>query len=197
MQENKVLHYVVKSFIFAAIMEDKSEGTRRSLFFLHTTEPIVEERIADLLDKKFQEPDFADCFLIDINYLEKGNKLEVFIDSDSGVTFDKCQRISRYLESFLDEDLMLGDNYTLEVSSPGISRPLKLPRQYRKNIGREIEITTKSGIKKSGKLVDTTDFAATVEELVLTKEGKKKKKEIIQTIIPFEDIKKAIIKISF
>ena len=157
----------------------------------------MEERIADLLDKKFEEPEFADCYLIDINLNPKGNKLEVFIDSDSGVTFEKCQKISRYLEAHLDEGQWLGEDYTLEVSSPGISRPLKLPRQYRKNIGRDIEIATKEGNKKTGKLVDATDFAATVEEIVLTKEGKKKKKEVVQTIIPYDEIKKAIIKIQF
>lgn len=157
----------------------------------------MEERIADLLDKKFEEPEFADCYLIDIYLSPKGNKLEVFIDSDSGVTFEKCQKISRYLEGYLDEEKTLGESYTLEVSSPGISRPLKLPRQYVKNIGRDIEISTKQGTKKAGKLVDATDFAATVEEIVITKEGKKKKKEVVQTIIPYEDIKKAVIKISF
>lgn len=157
----------------------------------------MEERIADLLDKKFEEPEFTDCYLIDIHLSPKGNKLEVFIDSDSGVTFEKCQKISRYLEAHLDEGKWLGESYTLEVSSPGISRPLKLPRQYRKNIGRDIEIATKEGNKKTGKLVDATDFAATVEEIVVTKEGKKKKKEVVQTIIPYDEIKKAVIKIQF
>ncbi|MFN7117708.1 MAG: ribosome assembly cofactor RimP [Saprospiraceae bacterium] len=157
----------------------------------------MEERIADLLDQKFAEPEFTDCYLIDIQLNPKGNKLEVFIDSDSGVTFEKCQKISRYLEAHLDEGKWLGDDYTLEVSSPGISRPLKLPRQYRKNVGRTIEINTKAGTKKEGKLVDATDFAATVEEIVVTKEGKKKKKEVVQTIIPYDEIKKAIIKIQF
>jgi len=157
----------------------------------------MEERIADLLDKKFEEPEFADCYLIDIHLNPKGNKLEVFIDSDSGVTFEKCQKLSRYLEGYLDEEKTLGESYTLEVSSPGISRPLKLARQYRKNIGRDIEIATKEGNKKTGKLVDATDFAATVEEIVITKEGKKKKKEVVQTIIPYDEIKKAVIKIQF
>lgn len=157
----------------------------------------MEARISDLLDEKFKEPEFADCYLIDINLSAKGNKLEVFIDSDSGVTFEKCKKISRHLEAHLDEGKWFGEDYTLEVSSPGISRPLKLPRQYVKNKGRDIEITTKEGNKKAGKLVDATDFAATVEELVVTKEGKKKKKEIVQTIIPYDDIKKAIIIIQF
>ncbi len=157
----------------------------------------MEERIADLLDKKFEETEFADCYLIDIQLGAKGNKLEVFIDSDSGVTFEKCQKISRYLEAHLDEGKWLGEDYTLEVSSPGISRPLKLPRQYLKNVGRNIEINTKAGTKKEGKLIEATDFAATVEEIVITKEGKKKKKEVMQTIIPYDEIKKAIIKIQF
>jgi ribosome maturation factor RimP len=157
----------------------------------------MEARISDLLDECFKEPEFADCYMIDINLIPKGNKLEVFVDSDSGMTFGKCQKISRYLESHLDENKWFGEDYTLEVSSPGISRPLKLPRQYVKNKGRDIEITTKEGTKKEGKLIEATDFAATVEELVITKEGKKKKKEIVQTIIPYDDIKKAVIKIQF
>lgn len=157
----------------------------------------MEARISDLLDQKFEEAEFADCYLIDIQLGTKGNKLEVFIDSDSGVTFEKCQKISRYLEAHLDEGKWLGEDYTLEVSSPGISRPLKLPRQYRKNIGRTVEVITKAGNKKEGKLIEATDFAATIEEIIITKEGKKKKKEIVQTIIPFDEIKKAVIKIQF
>lgn len=157
----------------------------------------MEARISDLLDECFKDPEFADCYMIDINLIPKGNKLEVFVDSDSGMTFGKCQKISRYLESHLDENKWFGEDYTLEVSSPGIGRPLKLPRQYAKNKGRDIEITTKEGTKKEGKLIEATDFAATVEELVVTKEGKKKKKEIVQTIIPYDDIKKAVIKIQF
>ncbi len=157
----------------------------------------MEARISDLLDEKFKEPDFADCYMIDINLNPTVNKLELFIDSDSGMTFEKCQKISRYLESHFDENKWFGEDYTLEVSSPGVMRPLKLPRQYPKNVGRNIEITTKEGSKKEGKLVEATDFAATVEELVITKEGKKKKKELVQTIIPYDEINKAVIKIQF
>jgi ribosome maturation factor RimP len=157
----------------------------------------MEARLSDLLDEKFREPDFADCYVIDIHLIPKGNKVEVFVDSDSGMTFEKCQKISRFLESHLDENKWFGEDYTLEVSSPGVSRPLKLPRQYVKNVGRTIEITTKEGTKKEGKLVEATDFAATVEELMITKEGKKKKKELVQTIIPYDEIKKASIKIQF
>ncbi len=157
----------------------------------------MEARLSDLLDEKFKEPDFADCYLIDINLIPNGNKLELFIDSDSGMTFEKCRKISRYLESHLDENKWFGEDYMLEVSSPGVSRPLKLPRQYQKNIGRNVEVTTQEGDKKEGKLVEATDFAVTVEAIIVTKEGKKKKKEVVQTIIPYDEIKKAVIKIQF
>lgn len=156
----------------------------------------MEERIADLLEEKFKEEGFTDCFFVDMN-LSASNKLEVFIDSDSGITFEKCQRVSRHLEAYLDEEKPLGEKYTLEVSSPGISRPLQLPRQYKKNIGRKVEITLKEDKARTGTLIEVTDFAITIEEKIQIKEGKKKRKELIQTIIPFDDIKKAVVKISF
>ena len=89
----------------------------------------LEEKIVELLEEKFKEEEFADCFLIEIK-LHKHNKLDIFLDSDTGITFQKCQRISRYLESYIDEGGWLGEKYVIEVSSPGLTRPLKLRRQY-------------------------------------------------------------------
>lgn len=192
-----ILHFKIKGLIFAPTDEKEPEGTRCSLFFLQETVRTVEERIADLVEEKFQEEGFTDCFLVDINLNAAGNKLEVFIDSDSGISFDTCQRVSRHLEAYLDEEKPLGEKYTLEVSSPGVDRPLKLPRQYRKNIGRKVEVTTLEGKAKTGTLVEVTDFAVTIEEKVQIKEGKKKRRELVQTIIPFEDIRKTVVKISF
>jgi ribosome maturation factor RimP len=157
----------------------------------------VEERISDLLEEKFQEEGFTDCFLVDMNLNTAGNKLEVFIDSDSGITFEKCQSVSRHLETYLDEEKPLGEKYTLEVSSPGVDRPLKLPRQYHKNIGRKVEVTPKEGKPQTGTLVEVTDFAITIEEKVKIREGKKTRRELVQTLIPFEDIEKTIVKITF
>ena len=74
----------------------------------------LEEKIVELLEEKFKEEEFTDCFLIDIK-LHKHNKLDIFLDSDTGITFRKCQRISRYLESFIDEEGWLGEKYVLEV----------------------------------------------------------------------------------
>ncbi|MCI5083126.1 MAG: ribosome assembly cofactor RimP [Saprospiraceae bacterium] len=157
---------------------------------------VIEEKITELLEEKFKEEEFADCFLIEIK-LHKHNKLDIFLDSDSGITFQKCQRISRYLESYLDEEGWLGEKYVLEVSSPGLTRPLKLKRQYKKNIGRKVEVNLHEGKPIAGQLVEVNEEAIVLEKEMTIKEGKKKRKEMVQIPIPFENIKKTVVTISF
>jgi len=156
----------------------------------------MESKVRKLLEEKFAEEEFADCFLV-ATELSKKNKLEIFVDSDSGMTFDKCRKLSRYLEEFIDEEQWLGQKYTLEVSSPGITRPLKFERQYRKNIGRTLNIKQKDGSKNEGLLKSVSETGITIEGKVRIKEGKKKRTEIVATEIPFENIKEAKVKITF
>ncbi len=157
---------------------------------------IIEEIIA-LLDKKFEEEDFNDCFLVEANH--NNSKLELFIDSDSNINFTKCRQISRYLEGFIDENGWLGEKYTLDVSSPGITRPLKFKRQYVKNIGRKMEIKLKEegAGKQTGILIKVSDDHVYLEEKVRIKEGKKKVNKVLTHEIAFDNIEKAIVKFSF
>lgn len=156
----------------------------------------IEEKIHELLASKFSEEGFLDCFFVDF-HLSAANKLEVFVDCDSGLTLEKCQKISRFLEHYFDEAGWLGEHYTLEVSSPGLGRPLKLQRQYAKNIGRKVEVTMKDGTIKTGPLVAAGDTSFTIEETVVVLDGKKKKKMEVQTELPYEQVKKTMIVISF
>ena len=156
---------------------------------------MVERHIEKLLLQKFEEEEYSDCYIIEV--LQNNKKLQVFIDSDSNIDFTKCRKISRYLEEHIDENKWLGEKYILEVSSPGIDRPLKFPRQYKKNIGRKVDVQTKEGEKLTGTLIEVDDEGIKIEYKVRIKEGKKKRTEIIQTPILFENIKKAIIKFSF
>ena len=157
----------------------------------------IEGKITKLLERKFEDPDYADCFLVEIN-LVRGTKLDVFIDSDTGLDLGKCKSLSRYLEEYLDTELWLGERYTLEVSSPGISRPLKLKRQYLKNIGRTLKVELiEDAPTKEGKLIDVDDEGVTIEYEVIEKIGKKKIKSIQQDAIPFNNIVKAKVQISF
>lgn len=161
-----------------------------------TVAVVIEEKIEALLNEKFQEEEFADCFLIEIK-MNKGNWLEVFVDSDSGMDFTKCQRLSRYLEQHIDENNWLGEKYTLEVSSPGIGRPLVFARQYPRNLGRTLEVTLQDGSLKEGTLKTVNPESIILEWEHKYKEGKKTIKEMVQAVIPYAHIQKAVVKISF
>lgn len=141
------------------------------------------------------EEDFADCFVVDVT--QSATRLEVFVDSDSSMTFRKCQRISRFLEAWLDEEQPLGDKYTLNVSSPGVDRPLKFHRQYVKNQGRTLEVTTTEGGKFKGELKTVADNHIVLTAKARRKEGKRKVTVIEDTEVTYDTIKKAIVKISF
>jgi ribosome maturation factor RimP len=100
--------------------------------------------------------------LVDVVFRGKHNNhvLEVFVDSETGVTTEKCASVSRQLSRELDLAEIVQGRYTLVVSSPGVERPLKLPMQYRKNIGRKMELIVQDGTltkKIIGKLVNCTE----------------------------------------
>lgn len=157
----------------------------------------VTERITQLLEEKYRSDEaFADCFTVDIE-LKPGNKLYVFADSDSGMTFDKCQKISRYLESYLDANGWLGSAYVLEVSSPGVGRPLRFPRQYRNNIGRTLQVTLTDKSQHTGVLQSVDETRIVLAYTVVEKVDKKKKEVPVEQAIPFENIEKAVVKIVF
>lgn len=157
----------------------------------------VTERIAQLLEEKYAGDEaFADCFTVEIE-LKPAQRLYVFLDSDSGMTFEKCRRISRFLEEHLDAQGWLGDHYVLEVSSPGIGRPLKFPRQYSKNLGRTLALTLRDGSKTEGLLKAADDAGIVLETESTVKEGNKKKHLVIETAIPYDQIEKAVVQIAF
>lgn len=157
---------------------------------------MVESKIAALLEQRFKEHDLSDCFTVEVA-LKPGNRLEVAFDSDSGITFEKCQVVSRFLESHLDAEGWLGEKYVLDVSSPGISRPLAFRRQYPRNIGRTVEVILADNSVHKGILTAAEDETITVEEKVVLLENGKKKKTTVQTVIPFENIHSTVVKVTF
>jgi ribosome maturation factor RimP len=197
-------NYVWKNQTMRRTFEPDLKSTRRgnptvpsSFCPYHTSRMELTEKIAQLLDEKYQADEaFADCFTVEIE-LKPANKLYVFADSDSGMTFEKCQKLSRYLESHLDANSWLGLQYTLEVSSPGISRPLKFARQYPRNIGRKMEVVTKDRERHIAQLKAADDQQITLWQEVVEKEGKKKIKREIETVIPYDQIEKATVKLAF
>jgi len=157
---------------------------------------VISAQLTQLLEAKFQEEEFADCFIIEIKSLPN-KRVEIYVDSDSGITFKKCQQLSRHLEAEIDEKGWLGEKYTLEVSSPGITRPLLFFRQYPRNIGRKLEVKQIEGETKVGTLIEVNETQITLESKQRIKEGKKKKTVVVQDIIPFDNIKETKVKITF
>jgi len=147
------------------------------------------EKIQAIAEERFKETDLSECYIVDIE--QSNTKLDVFIDTDEGVKFWQCQKLSRAIEAYLDESLALGEKYTLEVSSPGIKRPLKFKRQYPRNIGRKLEITLKDRTKIKGKLTEVK------EDLIIVESKGAKKRDIIVNTINFDDIEKTKVMISF
>jgi ribosome maturation factor RimP len=101
-------------------------------------------------------------FIVDIEYKPSGGKLLVMIDSDESLTIEQCRKLNKHLSNKLDE-LDFGDTpYKLEVSSPGIDKPLLLARQYPKHVGRELQITLKAKTELLGKLTSFADDTLTL-----------------------------------
>ena len=167
---------------------------------------MIQMQLEERVRRKFEEPDWTDCFLIELT-ISPLKAVEVIIDADEGVNFDQCRRLSRIIENWLDgvdEEHpqgtgtgILGDDYTLEVSSPGLSRPLKFARQYPKNVGRTLEVLDTDGSKIEGVLTAVDTEKITLEWEDIRKEGKKKIKEMVTKELPFSKIKRAMVMVKF
>lgn len=132
-------------------------------------------------------------FVVDVK-IRPTNNVKVFLDGDNGISIERCITYNRQLYRMIeDSGLFPADDFSLEVSSPGLDEPLKLMRQYHKNIGRKVEVLMKDGVKTEGVLKQVTDDGIIVEET----RGKNKKKETIEHAFPFEKIKSTKIQIVF
>jgi ribosome maturation factor RimP len=147
----------------------------------------LEQKVGALIN---EEPG---VFLVEIR-IKPTNNVKVFIDADSGVNIDKLVQYNRKLYRDLEESgFFAGSDFSLEISSPGLDEPLKLHRQYIKNIGREVEVIKTDGVKTEGKMVTVNDHEIIVEE----EKGKNKKKEVVTHTISFDNIKTTKIQIKF
>lgn len=136
-----------------------------------------------------QELEGTDLFLVDLK-IGKDNKISVFIDGDNGVAIQNCIDLSRKIESNFDREV---EDFELSVFSSGVGEPLKLNRQYKKNIGRNIEvITNEEGEKIVGELLMVDE-----EKIVVKIQPKKKKDPIVEKEILIDNIKESKIIILF
>lgn len=128
--------------------------------------------------------------------VSQNNRIMILIDADQGVSIENCVALSRHIEGNLDREQ---EDFELEVSSAGLDQPLKIVRQYLKNIGRRVKVTEKDGKSLSGILLSATDESFTIEaEVKILPEGKKKKITIKQEFtFDYTNIQSTKLEISF
>jgi ribosome maturation factor RimP len=147
----------------------------------------IEQKLQSLLEAH------PSHFLVEVR-VKPTNNIKVFIDADEGMPLSGLVEYNRKLYRHIEESGLYPDgNFSLEVSSPGLDEPLKLNRQYKKNVGRFVEVTLADTLKVEGKLLEVTEEGIIIER----EEGKGKKKEIKQDTILFNNIKSTKIQVKF
>jgi len=154
----------------------------------------IRRMIGEILE---EEPAY---FLVDLR-IKPTNNIKVFLDGDSGITIEKCVQVNRKLYKKLEESAMFPEgDFSLEVSSAGLDEPLKLLRQYKKNIGRQVEVQFQDGSLKEGQLMAVNEEGIVLEVATgKVSNGKlqPKKKELSSHTYLFNNIKSTKIQIVF
>lgn len=135
--------------------------------------------------------DGTDMFIVGIK-IKPTNNIKLFIDADSGFSIEKSVFINRKLYHLIEEAGMFPEgDFSLEVSSPGVDEPLTQMRQYNKNVGRKVTVTSVED-------KETTGMLTAVSDTEITLEVKKPKEKVATAVtIPFTDIKKTVVQIIF
>lgn len=123
----------------------------------------TEELIRPLVDEKGFE-------LVDVEFVKEGSEwyLRVYIDKDGGISVNDCEEISRAFNEILDREDYISEQYIFEVSSPGLTRPLKKEKDYKRSIGRLVDVKLYKPVDKAK---EYTGVLSAFDENTVTLEG--------------------------
>ena len=149
----------------------------------------LKDQISELITPALQQ---AGYFLEDVNLVTPGNHriVTVIVDGESALNLDQVTVASKLVSELMDEATFMGETpFTLEVTSPGIDRPLTLPRHFAKNVTRLLKVTKTDGIVVTGRITSNTDLDVTLSVV--------EKKETKEVVVALADIKRAVVEIEF
>jgi len=156
---------------------------------------LAKGRIEDYINQNLESESH---FLVQVNVgseKAKDGKVQILIDSDSGITIEECASYSRKTGKFLEENDLFENAYTLEVASPGLDFPLSSDRQFLKNVGRTLLLELQSGnVPIEGKLMSYQNSILQIEVEEKLK-GKKATLKLVE--IPADQIINAKVTVSF
>jgi ribosome maturation factor RimP len=149
----------------------------------------LKDQISELITPALQQ---AGYFLEDVNIVSPGQHriVTVIVDGESGLNLDQVTVASKLVSELLDEAPFMGETpFTLEVTSPGIDRPLTLPRHFAKNGDRLLKVAKNDGVVVTGRIRSNTEIDVTLEVA--------EKKEVKEVTVALADIKRATVEIEF
>ena len=165
------------------------KGTKRPLFlYLNMNQEVVKKLVQEAIEEN------ESLFLIELAFLAN-SRIKVTVDGDAGVSVKECIRISRHVEHNLDRE---EEDFGLEVTSPDISHPLQVKRQYIKNINRILKVKTEEG-ELEGTLVHVDEKGISLQWKAREPKPIGKGKVTVEknATIAYENIKEAKVKITF
>jgi len=149
----------------------------------------LKDQISELVTPAVSDLGF---YLEDVHIATPGSHRIVtcIVDGDASLNLDQVTSVSRLISELLDEAAFMGETpFTLEVTSPGVDRPLTQPRHFAKNVDRLLKIIKLDGSEITGRILSNSDHDVTLTVAV--------KKETIQQVITLADIKRAVVEIEF
>ena len=149
----------------------------------------LKDQISELVTPAVSDQGF---YLEDVHVATPGSHRIVtcIVDGDASLNLDQVTTVSRVISELLDEAAFMGETpFTLEVTSPGVDRPLTQPRHFAKNIDRLLKIIKLDGSEVTGRILSNTDLDVTLAVTV--------KKETIEQTVSLSDIKRAVVEIEF
>jgi len=154
---------------------------------------MMRAKVTELLNQALEEN--PSLFLIDMS-ISTDNKIRIIIDGDAGVTVEDCIAVSRAIEHNLDRE---EEDFSLEVMSAGVSEPLTISRQYKKNIGRNLKVKTDKGETIEGEIVQANEDAVTLTWKAREPKPVGKGKVTVQkeAVVPYNEIVEAKVMITF
>lgn len=149
----------------------------------------LKDQISEYITPALQK---AGYFLEDVNLVSPGQHriVTVIVDGESALNLDQVTVASKLVSELLDEATFMGETpFTLEVTSPGIDRPLTIPRHFAKNVDRLLKVTKTDGVVITGRILSNTDSDVTLSVT--------EKKDVKEVVISLADIKRAQVEIEF
>lgn len=149
----------------------------------------LKDQISELITPALHK---AGYFLEDVNLVSPGQHriVTVIVDGETGLNLDQVTVASKLVSELLDDTSFMGETpFTLEVTSPGIDRPLTLPRHFAKNVDRLLKVTKTDGLVITGRIRSNSENDVTLEVT--------EKKEVKEVVIALAEIKRAMVEIEF